>query len=122
MNAYCNLTGVGLIPWSPLYRGHLARPASSTATTRSEADAAWAGVTEDDKAIVARVEEIAKKKGWPMAQVALAWIVHKGTIPIVGFSTIERMDEAIGVNGKELSEDEIRYLEELYKPKAVMGH
>ena len=36
MNPYCNMTGVGLIPWAPLYRGLLARPLGAEKTTREE--------------------------------------------------------------------------------------
>jgi len=125
MNKYCHATGVGLIPWSPLYRGYLARPADSGPTARSEATRRhpmFGGLGDADRAIITRVEEVAKKKGWAMAQVALAWIVQKGTVPIVGFSSVDRMMQAVEVKGKELSEEEVKYLEELYVPKAVSGH
>jgi aryl-alcohol dehydrogenase-like predicted oxidoreductase len=77
MNKYCALTGVGLIPWSPLYRGNLARPVDSGPTARSEtmsANRMFTGMSDADKKIVGRVEELAKKTGWAMAQVARAWI------------------------------------------------
>jgi aryl-alcohol dehydrogenase-like predicted oxidoreductase len=67
------------------------------------------------------VKEIADKKGWPMSHVALAWVNDRISSPIIGFSSIKRMDEAIEANSKQLTEDEEKYLEELYKPKAVMG-
>ena len=57
-----------------------------------------------------------------MSQVALAWINKRIASPIIGFSSIERMDEALDVRGKTLTEDEEKYLEELYVPKAVVGH
>jgi aryl-alcohol dehydrogenase-like predicted oxidoreductase len=119
MNKYCALTGVGLIPWSPLYRGALARPIDSAPTARS---AAAAALSETDKVIIGRVKEIADKKGWAMPQVALAWIIQKNTIPIVGFSNVERLIQAIEVKGKELTDDEVKYLEEKYVPKPVVGH
>jgi aryl-alcohol dehydrogenase-like predicted oxidoreductase len=125
MNKYCHQTGVGLIPWSPLYRGYLARPLDSGPTTRSESTRRhpmFGGLAEADRAIISRVEELAKKKGWAMAQVSLAWIIQKGTIPIVGFSSVERMMQAVEVKGKELSDDELKYLEEPYVPKQVSGH
>jgi|ERR1700761_5930197 len=125
MNKYCALTGVGLIPWSPLYRGHLARPLDSDPTPRSEAirrQPTYGGQSDADKKIIKRVEEIAKKKDWAMAQVALAWIIQKGTIPIVGFSSVDRMMQSVEVKGKVLSEEDIKYLEEPYVPKAVSGH
>jgi len=120
MNRYCNATGVGLIPWSPLYRGHLARPVDSEATERSKTRAVT--LSPADETIIGRVEEIAKKKDWAMAQVALAWIIQKNTIPIVGFSNVARLTQAVEVKGKELTDEEIKYLEEPYVPKAVVGH
>ncbi|TDL18331.1 Aldo keto reductase [Rickenella mellea] len=127
MNAYCNYHGIGLIPWSPLHGGDLARPLG-TSTVRSEVmTAAFKGTTheinttEADKEIITRTEELSKKKGWTMSQVALAWMGTKVTSPIVGISSIERLDQAI-VTGKTLTEEEIKYLEEPYTPRAVKGH
>jgi aryl-alcohol dehydrogenase-like predicted oxidoreductase len=125
MNKYCHLTGVGLIPWSPLYRGNLARPVDSGPTARSQTmsrNRMFTGMSDVDNAIISRVEELAKKKDWAMAQVALAWIIQKGTIPIVGFSSVDRMNQAIEVKGKTLTDEEIKYLEEPYTPKNIVGH
>lgn len=128
MNKYCAKTGVGLIPWAPLYRGHLARPLGSASTARNDSSKAAGtkmdadSLTEEDKIIIGRVEELAKKKGWKMSQVALAWTVQKGANPIVGFSGVGRLDEAVAMKGKELTEDEIKYLDEPYKAKAIVGH
>jgi aryl-alcohol dehydrogenase-like predicted oxidoreductase len=79
-------------------------------------------VTEADAVIISRVEELAKKKGWTMAQVALSWVNKRVASPIVGFSSVERMDEMIQVKNKILTADEERYLEEPYVPKPVAGH
>lgn len=57
-----------------------------------------------------------------MSQVALAWINKRISSPIIGFSSVERIDEAIDVRGKTLTEDEQKYLEELYQSKAIVGH
>ena len=57
-----------------------------------------------------------------MSQVALAWIIQRGTIPIVGFSSIGRIEEAADVRGKILTDDEMKWLEEPYVPKPIMGH
>ena len=125
MNKYCHETGVGLIPWAPLYRGHLARPLSSAATPRSESSknsAMFRDMVGADPEIIKRVEELASKHGWKMSQVALAWIVQKDTIPIVGFSNLGRLEEACEVRGKKLTDEEMKYLEELYQPKAISGH
>jgi aryl-alcohol dehydrogenase-like predicted oxidoreductase len=120
MNKYCQETGVGLIPWSPLYRGHLARPLSATGSTaRSKGEQE---LTDTDKTIVGRVEELANKKGWKMSHVAMAWSVQKGDIPIIGFSKVERIDETLEIQGKILTDEEMKYLEEPYQPKNVSGH
>jgi aryl-alcohol dehydrogenase-like predicted oxidoreductase len=68
------------------------------------------------------VQELAEKKDWKMSHVALVWINKRISSPIIGFSSIERMDEAIEARGKALTEEEEKYLEELYKPKPVVGH
>ncbi|KAI0393890.1 aldo/keto reductase [Xylariaceae sp. FL0594] len=124
MNRFCNDTGVGLIPWAPLARGHLARdPAAFGSTQRSAQEKARVDkVPEADREIIRRVQEIAEKRGWPMSHVALAWINARVASPIVGFSSVQRLDEAIGASGKKLTEEEERYLEEPYLPKAVIGH
>jgi aryl-alcohol dehydrogenase-like predicted oxidoreductase len=144
MIRFCNDTGVGLIPvrlahvfphlpclkklqWAPLCRGHLARPSSAFGTTtRSEgeekAGALTTGRQNNDKQIIERVEELAKKHDWKMSHVALAWINKRVSSPIIGFSSVARMDEALDARGKELTEEEEKYLEELYVPVAIVGH
>ena len=124
MNKYCAVTGVGIIPWSPLGRGHLARPrAQMSDTVRGRVEAGvvvlQTGNTEADIKIAARVEEIAKKKGWPMSHVALAWLNRRICSPVMGLNKIERLDEAAAVRGKVLTEDEEKYLEEPYEPRDV---
>lgn len=127
MIRFCNATGVGLVPWSPLCRGHLARPPSQFGNTarsggEKESSPGSHGTVEPDLTIIKRVVEIADKKEWPMAHVALAWINKRVTSPIIGFSTVERIDQAVSARGKSLSEEEEKYLEELYQPKAISGH
>ncbi|KAJ9165818.1 Aldo/keto reductase [Coniochaeta hoffmannii] len=127
MNRFCNDTGVGLIPWAPLCRGHLARPPSAFGTTarskgEKEAMPGHHGTVEPDLTIIKRVQEIADKHGWPMSHVALAWINKRVSSPIIGFSSTQRIDEAIEAKGKVLTDEEEKYLEELYTPKAITGH
>jgi aryl-alcohol dehydrogenase-like predicted oxidoreductase len=81
-----------------------------------------AGTSEVDIKTIGRVQEIAEKKGWKMAHVALAWINKRVSSPIIGFSSVERMDEALDANGKTLTEEEEKYLEELYQPRNIVGH
>ncbi|KAH0286653.1 Aldo/keto reductase, partial [Aureobasidium sp. EXF-3399] len=126
MIPYCKATGVGLIPWSPMARGILARPWSSRTSTRESSDNTLKALirnkeTSADEKIVKKVEEMAERKGISMAGVAVGWSVAKGDIPILGLSSKERIDEACANCRVELSQREIAELEELYVPKAVSG-
>ncbi|KAI9698984.1 MAG: hypothetical protein M1836_003173 [Candelina mexicana] len=126
MNKFCNATGVGLIPWSPLARGHLARPPSDLGKSIRSKDEMenpmFPKTVEADHQIIGRVQELAEKKGWKMGTVALAWICGRVSSPIVGFNSIERIDEALEIRGKSLTDEEVKYLEEPYQPKPIVGH
>ncbi|WFC95681.1 hypothetical protein MBRA1_002334 [Malassezia brasiliensis] len=128
MIPYCQATGVGLVPWSPIARGVLTRPWTERSSKREQSDVMLQRLirsreSEPDQAIVGRVEELSKKKGVPMAQVAIAWCLSKkGVNPIVGLSKPERIDEAVGALKVQLSAEEIAYLEEPYRPKFVQGY
>lgn len=133
MNKFCNLTGVGLIPWGPLATGQLARPLEGTEDTKrakfQNQNAAMTnsirlsfGITETDAKIIRRVEELAERKGWKMSQVAIAWLAKRVTSPIIGFSSVKRLEEAVEARGKVLSAEEEKYLEEVYVDKPISGH
>jgi aryl-alcohol dehydrogenase-like predicted oxidoreductase len=112
MIPYCNYNGIGLIPWGPIAGGHLCRPVGTQTTrTQSVSGAYRADKSDEDKEIIRRVEEVAKKREKSMAQVALAWAESKCTSPIVGISSVKRLEENI-LGGWKLSEEECRYLEE----------
>ncbi|KZT41586.1 hypothetical protein SISSUDRAFT_1059315 [Sistotremastrum suecicum HHB10207 ss-3] len=119
MIAYCNHQGIGLIPYGALSAGVLARPAG-TETARTIHDGGSGSLSLADLEIIKRLEEIALKKGWKMSHVALAWVMSKVASPIVGISTITRLDDAI-ISNKKLTGDEVRYLEEPYVPKEIQG-
>jgi len=121
MIKYCRETGVGIIPWQPLHGGYLARPLSASGSTE-RSKAGGDELSEADEAVINRVEEVARKKEWTMTQVSMTWLLQRGAIPIIGFSKVERIDEALGVRGKTLMDEEMRYLEEPYRPKEVSGH
>lgn len=117
--------GVGIIPWSPLARGLLARPfKDDTRTTRGDNDRFLSGYLEGPgtEDIINRVEEISKKRGIKMAQVSLAWSLTRVTAPVVGSTSMEKIEELIDATDIELTEAEIEYLEEPYKARSVMGH
>jgi aryl-alcohol dehydrogenase-like predicted oxidoreductase len=127
MIPYCRDTGVGLIPWSPIARGALARPFDSRSTIREQSDRMLATAirgreTESDKNVIGRVEELAKKKGVSMAMIATAWCLGKeGVNPIIGLGSKERIDQAVEsvrfASEGGLSEEDVKYLEEAYVPK-----
>jgi len=117
----CRAEGLGIIPWSPIARGMLARPRrqSKGATTRSDndpyADRIYADVNWE---IVDVVERVAAARGVPMARVALAWLLSKRdvTAPIVGATKMPQLDDAIASLDVTLSPDEIAALEAPYRP------
>jgi len=116
--------GVGSIPWSPLGRGLLTRPFGEQ-SKRGDSDWAlknWKFNGLDN--VVNRVEEVAKKRGISMAQVSIAWILSKPgvTAPIVGTTSLDNLKDIIGGVDVKLTEEEIKYLEEPYRPQNVIGH
>ena len=119
----CLDQGVGVIPWSPLARGKLARDWDET-TTRSESDEFGRALYhEGDRTIVERVGEVAARRDVPRAQVALAWLLHKPvvTAPIVGVTRPKHIDDAVAAVDLDLNDDEISYLEAEYVPHAIAG-
>jgi aryl-alcohol dehydrogenase-like predicted oxidoreductase len=122
----CESEGIGVIPWSPLARGRLTRD-WNTESARSETDefgrTLYAKTEEADRQIVERVGQIAKNRGVPHAQVALAWVLQKKpiTAPIVGATKLHHLDDAVAALSLNLSAEEIKQLEELYVPHAVTG-
>jgi aryl-alcohol dehydrogenase (NADP+) len=120
----CRDEGVGVIPWSPLARGRLARPWETT-TARSENDAFAASLYTEaaDRAIVERVAEVADQRGVPMAQVATAWMLSKPgiTAPIIGATKPHHLAHAIAAVELTLADEEITRLEEPYAPHPVAG-
>nr|POE53639.1 aldo-keto reductase dtxs3 [Quercus suber] len=72
--------------------------------------------------IMIRADEIATRRGCPISHVALAWINKRVTAPIIGFSSIERIDEALAARGLELTTEEEKFLEEPYRPRDILGH
>src|SRR6204780_4702917 len=124
----CIDQGVGVIPWSPLARGVLAGSRTREGerrTTRSNSDAFQATVcTAADFDVVDRAGEVAGERGVPSAQVALAWLLHRPgvTAPIVGATRPGHFEDALAAEQLELSEEEMRRLEEPYVPHPVLGH
>ena len=128
MVPFCADRSIGLLPWSPLARGLLARAlVASTvrATTDEYARNLYGGDLSDaDRAIHAAVQGVAAKRGVPPAQVALAWLCQKPGVvaPIVGASKPHHLEDAVAALSLRLTAQEISALEAPYLPRPVAGH
>ena len=129
----CRAEGIGLIPWSPLARGFLAGNRSRDkgdgqggATTRAKTDdfAKEMYYQPEDFTVAERVQQVAKKLGKTSAQMALAWVASRPgiTAPIIGASKPGQIEAAIDALSIDLSDGDVRLLEEPYRPHAVLGH
>jgi aryl-alcohol dehydrogenase-like predicted oxidoreductase len=122
----CRDQGIGVIPWSPLARGRLARGPDEK-TERSETDKfgtyLYRKTVEADRAVIERVGEVAAERGISRGQVALAWHFAKlgVTAPIVGATKLEQLNDAIAAIEVSLSAEEIKRLEDPYVPHPVSG-
>jgi aryl-alcohol dehydrogenase-like predicted oxidoreductase len=120
----CQDEGIGVIPWSPLAGGRLARDRDDV-TERSATDEFGKRLySEHDRPIVDKVAEIAAKRGISRAQVALAWLHSTSvvTAPIVGVTRPLQLEDALASVEVELTADEIEQLEVPYGPHAIVGH
>ena len=123
----CKSEGIGVIPWSPLARGRLARPFNAEATNRSQKDVfgnrIYATVATGDRQIIDEVGNIAARRNVPRAQVALAWLLGKPqiTAPIIGATKPEHLSDAVAALEVKLTDDEVKALEAPYVPHPVMG-
>jgi aryl-alcohol dehydrogenase (NADP+) len=121
----CRAEGVGLVPWSPLARGVLAGSRKAKTLRVQEDDYTKKLYTQEaDDRVVDAVAQVAKNRGVPAAQVALAWLLHKPevTAPIVGASKPHHLQDAVAAVGVKLTQQEISQLESVYVPHPVLGH
>ncbi len=119
----CQDLGVGLIPWSPLARGALTHKEIGS-TTRGSTDRYVQMYQNDSDAVIRqRVFELAEKKQVSAAQIALAWVLHKPGVssPIIGTTKVEQLEELVAAVKVNLTKEELDYLEEHYKPRAISG-
>ena len=122
----CLDQGVGVIPWSPLARGRLARPWGET-TPRIATDTfgnnLFAQSEANDREVAEALAKVAAQRGATRAQVALAWVLRKAgvTAPIIGASRPGHFDDALAALALDLSDAEVGALEAPYRPHAVVG-
>ncbi|MHA6484220.1 aldo/keto reductase [Paenibacillus sp. strain BS8-2] len=126
MMPLCKEEKIGVIPYSPLAAGRLAREWSET-TYRTQTDQAqqmkYGATVEIDRIIADRVTEISANRGVPRVHIALAWLLQKEPVaaPIIGVTSIAQLEEAMGSLTIRLTPEEIKSLEELYVPHRVVG-
>ena len=117
MLPFCGAEGIGVIPWSPLARGSWRGRGTTRWRARGEDEfgkTLYAKTEEADRAVVDRLNDLAREKGVPPAQVALAWMLSKPavTAPIIGASKMKHLDDAVAALELKLSPNEIVALEE----------
>jgi aryl-alcohol dehydrogenase-like predicted oxidoreductase len=123
----CVDQGIGVIPWSPLARGYLARAPEAQGTKRSGTDrfgkTLYGQMPDADRSVIEAVDRVAKARRLPHAQIALAWLLRHDTVtaPIVGATKTEHLEAAAGAVGVTLSDDEVATLEAPYVPHATAG-
>jgi 1-deoxyxylulose-5-phosphate synthase len=129
----CVEEGIGVIPWSPLARGLLARgemlaerAPDASATTRAETDTIAPRLydTPEDADVVAAVRRVAQARGITPAEVALAWLLSRPAVvaPIVGATKPEHLDAAVRALDVGLTPEEVAMLEAPYRPHQVKGY
>lgn len=117
---------VSSTPYSPLAGGRLARLWDAE-SKRSKIDAFAAkkydSTKDEDIAIVKRVAEIASKYNVSMSEVSLSYLLSKDMVasPIIGATKIKHIEDAVKAVNLKLTNDDILYLEELYRPHKVVG-
>jgi aryl-alcohol dehydrogenase-like predicted oxidoreductase len=128
MLGLCQAEGIGVLPWSPLARGRLARPwETGPSTKRGETDefgkTLYARTEEADRKVIDRVGEISAARGVSRAQVALAWLLQKPVVtsPIVGATRPHHLEDAVAALAVKLSAEEVAALEEPYVAHPVAG-
>jgi aryl-alcohol dehydrogenase-like predicted oxidoreductase len=124
----CASDGVGVIPWSPLARGRLARSwAAGAASARIDTDEygkqLYAATEEADRKVVGAVDRLAARRGTSNAQIALAWLLSKPvvTAPIIGATKLRHLEDAVNALNVKLSMEELTELESAYVPHPIAG-
>jgi len=124
----CVEEGVGVIPWSPLARGRLARttPSPAAGTTRADSDTYAVDLYDSpsDPLVIEAVRKVGNDIGVPPAEVALAWLLQRPGVvaPIVGATKIEHLESAVRALDVKLNDEQMRAIEAPYQPHAVRGH
>ena len=120
--------GIGLVPYCPLGRGFLAGSAKRAeeypATDWRWSDPRFQGENFDANMRAASVvRELAAQKGATAAQIALAWLLHKGedVVPIPGTKRRSYLEENVRATEVTLSSVDVELLDASLAPNVVAG-
>ena len=119
--------GMVMTPFSPLAAGRVCRIWEDKESKRSNEDKIakikYDSEKEMDMPVIKRIKEVADKLKVSMAQVSIAWLLSKKLVasPVCGCTKIKQLEEICKSVSIKLSEDDIKYLEELYRPHKLMG-
>lgn len=129
MMKLCVDQNIGVIPWSPMAHGRVTRPWGEKGDSIRSKDSDFTSKLETPaqqsaKRVVDAIEKVAKDRGVPMSQIALAWQFTKPyvTSPIMGLSKQKHLDDALAACELKLTEEEIKAVEEPYLPHPIQGH
>ena len=124
MIPYCREEGIALTPYSALAGGRLSKLLGET-SKRLEADTYAKGkydaTAAQDARIIERVAELARVHGVAMTEIALAWLMGKGAIPVAGATKLSHVEGAARATALTLTEEEVAYLEACYMPHPLVG-
>jgi len=125
MVPYCDEENIALTPYSALASGRLSRLPGEGGTKRAEEDAyakfKYDATAEQDNVVIARVAELAEKRGVTLTEISLAWLLTKVTAPVVGATKPRHIEGAARAAEITLMPEEILYLEEPYVPHPLAG-
>lgn len=124
MAKLCNEDNIAMTPYSALASGRLAKHPGEQSKRMQEdsyAKGKYDATEKQDRIIIDRVDELAKKRGVTMTEISLAWLMSKVAAPVVGVTKVHHIDGAVKATELELTDEEKAYLEEPYQPHALVG-
>ena len=124
MAKLCNEDNIAMTPYSALASGRLAKHPGEQSKRMQEdsyAKGKYDATEKQDRIIIDRVDELAKKRGVTMTEISLAWLMSKVAAPVVGATKVHHIDGAVKATELELTDEEKAYLEEPYQPHALVG-
>ena len=120
----CKEDNIAMTPYSALASGRLSKHPEETSKRLQEdsyAQLKYDTTAAQDRIIIERVAELAKKHGVSMTEVSLAWLLTKVTSPVVGATKLHHVEEAVKAVNLSLTKEEITYLEKPYIPHSLVG-